>query len=159
MVETIRKRLISVIGAGQADQSLAGLAREVGRLLAGSGFGVVTGGLGGVMAAACQGAAEAGGFTLGILPGGEARAANPYCQVVLPSNMGQARNALVVAAGEGAVAVGGAAGTLSEIGHALKAGKPVVSLQSWDIPGIRQAQDPLEAVETLQAMLQGKNPT
>ncbi len=147
MVE--RRRLISVIGAGTADESLAAMARRVGALLARRGWGVVTGGLGGVMAAACQGASDQGGFTLGILPGMDPAAANPFCQVVIPTGMGQARNLLVVAAGAGAVAVGGAAGTLSEIGHALKAGKPVASLAGWQVAGVITAGDPEAAVGAL----------
>lgn len=150
------RRLISVIGAGTADQALAAKARQVGALLARHGWGVVTGGLGGVMAAACQGAADEGGFTLGILPGLDPAAANPYCQVVVPTGLGQARNVLVVAAGQGAVAVGGAAGTLSEIGHALKSGKPVVSLGSWQVPGVIAADSPEQAVEAVLGALDGR---
>lgn len=153
MSQRARQPLISVIGAGSADAGLARLARQVGRLLAQRGYGVVTGGLGGVMAAACQGALEAGGITLGILPGSDPAAANPYCRLVIPSGLGQARNALVVAAGLGAIAVGGSAGTLSEIGHALKSGKPVVSLMSWQIQGVHQAPDPEAAVEALLGLL------
>ena len=144
-----RRRLISVIGAGSADPALGRLAYRVGALLAARGFGVVCGGLGGVMAEACRGAAENNGFTLGILPGTDPAAANPHCRVVVPTSLGQGRNLLVILAGEGALAVGGAAGTLSEIGHALKAGKPVVSLKSWDLPGLAQAETPEQAVDLL----------
>lgn len=150
------RRLISVIGAGTADDALAEQAREVGRLLALAGWGVVCGGLGGVMAAACEGASLAGGFTLGILPGSDASAANPYCRVVVPTGMGQARNVLVVQTGQGAIAIGGAAGTLSEIGHALKAGKPVVGLGSWQVQGVNQASSPEQAVEMLLALVEQK---
>jgi uncharacterized protein (TIGR00725 family) len=141
--------LISVIGAGQAPLPMLELARLAGGLLARAGYGVVTGGLGGVMEAACQGAHESGGLTLGILPGLDATAANPWCEVVIPTGLGQARNVLVVQAGLGALAISGGAGTLSEIGHALKLGKPVVGLQSWDIPGVAQAKTAEEAVELL----------
>ena len=117
------------------------------------GFGVVCGGLGGVMQAACKGAAAEGGFTLGILPGADADAANPFCRVVIPTGLGQARNVLVVQAGLGALAVSGGAGTLSEIGHALKLGRPVVGLGSWEIPGVLKAEDPREAVDLLLSLL------
>jgi uncharacterized protein (TIGR00725 family) len=150
-----RRRLISVIGAGRADPELGELAFQVGALLARRGFGVVCGGLGGVMAEACRGAAENNGFTLGILPGTDPAAANPHCRVVVPTSLGQGRNLLVILAGEGALAVGGAAGTLSEIGHALKAGKPVVSLHGWDLPGLELAATPEEAVDRLLAGLPG----
>ena len=144
-----RIRLISVIGAGSPGQKALEDARQVGRLLAGRGYGVVSGGLGGVMQAASKGCAEAGGFVLGIVPTTRAADANPYCSVVVPTGMGQARNLLVVLSGLGAIAVAGGAGTLSEIGHALKAGRPVVSLGSWKLDQVPQAQNPDQAVELL----------
>jgi uncharacterized protein (TIGR00725 family) len=140
-------RLISVIGAGQAPPEVLAQAREVGRLLALAGWGVVTGGLGGVMEAVLEGAATAGGLTMGILPGGDPRVANPWCRVVIPSGMGQARNVLVVQTGSAAIAISGGAGTLSEIGHALKLGRPVAGLGSWNLPGVFQAPDPESAVK------------
>lgn len=139
-------RLVSVIGAGQAGPEALAQAQEVGRLLAGAGYGVVTGGLGGVMEAAARGAASAGGLTLGILPGVDPAAANPWCRVVIPSGMGQARNVLVVQAGLAVIAVSGGAGTLSEIGHALKLGRPVAGLGSWPVPGVFAAAGPAQAV-------------
>lgn len=147
MVEAAR--LISVIGAGLASDEQLAQARQVGQLLAQAGLGVVTGGLGGVMAAACQGAHQAGGLTVGILPGSSRREANPWCAVVVPSGLGQARNVLVVQTGLGTIAVGGGGGTLSEIGHALKIGRPVVSLGSWRLEGVLQAKTPQEAVDML----------
>lgn len=144
-----RRRLVSVIGAGTAGEPVLAWAEDVGRLLARRGFGVVCGGLGGVMEAACKGASSEGGLTVGILPGADAEAANPFCRVVIPSGLGQARNVLVVQAGLGAIAVSGGAGTLSEIGHALKIGRPVVGLGSWEIKGVLKAGDPREAVELL----------
>ncbi|MGD9124976.1 MAG: TIGR00725 family protein [Desulfarculaceae bacterium] len=149
MVEAVKHRLVSVIGAGAAPPEVLAQAREVGRLLAQRGLGVVCGGLAGVMEAVCQGARAEGGLTVGILPGSDAAAANPFCQVVIPTGLGQARNVLVVLAGLGAIAVSGGAGTLSEIGHALKTGKPVVGLGSWDIPGVEPAGSPDQAVELL----------
>jgi hypothetical protein len=147
-----RQRLVSVIGAGAAGADILEQAGEVGRRLAQQGLGVVCGGLGGVMEAAARGCAQAGGLVVGILPEAEAEAANPWCRVVIPTGLGQARNVLVVLAGEGAIAVAGGAGTLSEIGHALKAGKPVVGLGSWRVAGVRTAAHPAEAVETLCAL-------
>lgn len=149
-----RQRLVSVIGAGSAGPEVLEAAREVGRLLAGRGLGVVCGGLGGVMEAAARGCSQAGGLAVGILPVAQAEAANPWCRVVIPTGMGQARNTLVVLAGEGAIAVAGGAGTLSEIGHALKANRPVVGLGSWQVAGVRRATGPAEAVELLCGLLQ-----
>ncbi len=147
MVE--RQRLISLIGAGAATAEQETDARQVGSLLAARGWGVVCGGRGGVMAAAAQGCARAGGLSVGILPGSSRQDANPWCKVVIPTGMGQARNVLVVMSGAGAIAVGGGAGTLSEIGHALKMGRPVVGLGSWRLEGMTHAATPEEAVETI----------
>ena len=144
-----RARLVSVIGAASANQATLERAQEVGRLLAEAGLGVVCGGLGGVMEAVCRGAAQAGGLAVGILPGTDPAEANPWCRVVVPSGLGQARNVLVVLAGEGVIAISGGAGTLSEIGHALKLGRPVVGLGSWELPGLPEAVDPADAVEQL----------
>lgn len=149
-----RLRLVSVIGAGSAPEPVLAQAREVGRLLARRGFGLVCGGRGGVMAAACEGAAEAGGLTVGILPGTSPAEANPHVRLALPTGLGQGRNLLVVLAGEGAIAISGGAGTLSEIGHALKQGRPVVGLGSWELPGVIPAADPAQAVELLLARLE-----
>jgi uncharacterized protein (TIGR00725 family) len=119
----------------------------VGRGLAASGATVVCGGLGGVMAAACRGAAAAGGVTVGILPGADRAAANEWVSVAIPTGLGELRNGLVVRAADVVLAVGGAYGTLSEIALALKTGTPVVGLESWDIGGIEPAASPTDAVE------------
>jgi uncharacterized protein (TIGR00725 family) len=99
------------------------------------------------MEAACRGAAGEGGTTLGILPGSERRQANPYVEVAVPTGLGEARNALVVRAADALIAVGGAYGTLSEIALALKAGKPVIGVDSWEIDGVVPAPDAEAAVE------------
>ena len=122
------------------------VAEEVGRLLAEAGAVVVTGGLGGVMEAASKGAREAGGTTLGILPGSDRRDANPWVTVAVPTGMGEARNALVVRAADGLIAVGGEWGTLSEIALARTAGKPVAGLDSWELEGVDRFETPAEAV-------------
>lgn len=149
MVKSLSQKLISVIGAGSPDAQAREWAQEVGRLVAGRGFGVVCGGLAGVMEAACEGCSQAGGLTVGILPGMDAAQANPWVRVVIPTGMGQARNIMVVMAGCGAIAVAGGPGTLSEIGHAMKMGKPVVGLGTWAVPGLAEADSPEEAVELL----------
>jgi uncharacterized protein (TIGR00725 family) len=106
---------------------------------------VVCGGLGGAMEAACRGASEAGGTTVGILPGSDRAAANRYVDVAIPTGLGEARNVLVVRAADALVAVGGGYGTLSEIALALKAGKRVVGLGSWGIDGVEAAHTPGDA--------------
>ena len=137
------------MGAGEADARLQAVAEEVGRLLAEAGATVVTGGLGGVMEAASKGAREAGGTTAGLLPGADRREANPWLTVAIPTGIGEARNALVVRAADGVIAVGGAWGTLSEIAFARKTGKPVVGLGSWDLEGVEGFDTPAEAVAAL----------
>ena len=124
---------VAVVGGGGAPLEELSAAEEVGRRLAAAGAVVVCGGLGGVMEAACRGAKEGGGTTVGILPGMDRRDANPYVDVAIPTGMGEARNALVVRASESMVAVGGEFGTLSEIALALKAGRPVIGLGSWEL--------------------------
>ncbi len=138
--------LIAVIGGGACSAEEAALAEAVGRLLAQAGVGVVCGGRGGVMAAACRGAQQAGGITIGILPGTDPAEANSWVQIAIPTGLGEARNALVVGAGRGVIAIGGEYGTLSEIAFALKAGKRVAGLHTWAIPGVQQVADPAAAV-------------
>jgi uncharacterized protein (TIGR00725 family) len=99
------------------------------------------------MEAACGGAKAVGGTTVGILPGPDRAAANPFVDIAIATGLGEARNALIVRAADALVAVGGAYGTLSEIAFALKAGKPVVGLASWEIEGVEWVATPEEAVE------------
>ena len=133
------RRCVAVIGASDPTEEQYALARDVGILLARAGLTVVCGGLGGVMAAACEGARAAGGLTVGILPGRDRAAANRYIDIAIPTGLSEARNALVALSGEAVVAVGGGFGTLSEIALALRAGKTVVSLAGWQLP-----EEPLE---------------
>jgi uncharacterized protein (TIGR00725 family) len=118
----------------------------VGRLVAERGAVVVCGGLGGAMEAACRGAKQAGGLTVGLLPGSDRAAANPFVDVALPTALGEARNALVVGAADAVIAVGKGYGTLSEIALALRAGKRVIGLDTWDVEGVAPADGPEAAV-------------
>jgi uncharacterized protein (TIGR00725 family) len=137
---------IAVIGASRASEVQERLAEEAGRELAAAGAIVITGGGPGVMAAASRGAAAAGGLVVGILPGTDRRAANPWVAVALPTGVGDLRNGLIVRAADAMLAVGGAYGTLSEIGLALAAGVGVVGLQTWAIDGVTMVDTPGEAV-------------
>jgi uncharacterized protein (TIGR00725 family) len=113
---------VAVVGPGEvAEQAILDDARAVGTQLARRGVVVVTGGLGGVMAAACRGAHDAGGTTLGILPGSDRAAANQWVTVAVATGLGELRNGLVVRAADAVIAVAGEYGTLSEIALALKA--------------------------------------
>lgn len=145
---------VAVVGSGTAIPELYELAMQIGEQLARGGAVVVTGGLGGIMEAACRGAREAGGTTLGILPGTDRHEANPYVDVAIPTGMGELRNGLVVRCADALIAVCGGYGTLSEIGFALKAGKRVVGIGTWwiaetegDEPeDVIAVEDPREAV-------------
>jgi uncharacterized protein (TIGR00725 family) len=141
---------------------LAEVAREVGARLAEVGAVVLTGGLDGVMAAAARGAREAGGQTVGLLPGTDSHDANRYLSVALPTGLGQARNAVLVHAADGLISVGGSWGTLSEIAFAMRAGKPVVCLHGWRVTdadgrpvSLVTADSPADAVARLLAALEG----
>jgi len=138
---------LAVIGGGEVNPPLEALAREVGREAARRGAVVICGGLGGVMAAAAQGAAEAGGVSLGILPDGDRRRANPFLTFSLATNMGHARNLIIAHSADALIAVDGGYGTVSEAAIALKLGKPVIALEAaWDLAGMKRAASPQEAV-------------
>jgi uncharacterized protein (TIGR00725 family) len=136
---------VSVIGSGAEHEPNA---EQVGRLLAEHGATVVTGGLGEVMAAAARGAKDAGGTTIGILPGETRQEVNQWIDHVIVTGIGHARNLAVVASGDAVIAVGGRHGTLAEIGLALTLGRPVVVLEpGWEVEGTQRATTPAEAVE------------
>jgi len=128
-----KQRIIAVIGGSQCSKEEAKLAEEVGRELARRGAILVCGGLGGVMEAACRGASSEGGTTIGILPGDDSQAANPYVQIPIVTGMGYARNVTVVKSAQAVIAIGGSYGTLSEISHALQSGIPVIGLNTWSL--------------------------
>jgi uncharacterized protein (TIGR00725 family) len=144
---------IAVVGPGEASTVELSTAEEVGAAIAEAGCGLVCGGLGGAMEAACRGARSRGGLTLGLLPGLDRDAANGWVVVAVPTGLGEARNALVVRASDAVVAVGGGWGTLSEIALALKTGVPVVGVGTWEVArdgspagGIVRADDARSAV-------------
>lgn len=151
--------IVAVIGGSSADEATLRAAEAVGREIARAGAMLVCGGLGGVMEAACRGAAAAGGLTIGLLPGTDPAAANPAVQVPIPTGLGHFRNFLVVRAAAGVVALPGGSGTLSEAAMARTLGKPVVALGGLPsgslsagspiaaVPGARTADSPAEAVE------------
>lgn len=139
----------AVIGPGDDDDSeLLTLAEQVGRGLAEHGLIIVTGGLHGVMAAACRGASSVGGMTVGLLPGDDRAAGNQWLSVALPTGLGELRNGLVVRAADVIVAVGGSWGTLSEIALAVRTGTPVVALRPWSMTGVGAAPSPVVEAES-----------
>ena len=145
---------IGVIGGSEARPQIASLAEEVGREIARRGAVLVCGGLGGVMEAACRGAAAEGGLTIGILPGDDRRAANPFVRIPVVTGLGTARNVAVVRSSQVVIAIDGGYGTLSEIGHALQSGIPVIGLDTWSLAtggradnGIITAESPADAID------------
>jgi uncharacterized protein (TIGR00725 family) len=123
--------LIGVIGGSSATAMETSLAEGVGRALAEEGAVLICGGRGGVMRAACRGAKEAGGLTIGILPGTDRGEANPYVELAIVTGIGYARNAIIARTAEAVIAIGGSYGTLSEIAFSLDFGTPVVGLRTW----------------------------
>ncbi len=160
-MERTYRRLIGVMGSSQCSEVQYQMARRVGQLIAERGAVLLCGGMTGVMTAVAQGAKEAGGLTIGILPGANARESppNPSIDIALFTGLREARNYLNACASEGLIAIGGGYGTLSEIALALRLGKPLVLLDSWQLllegqmPDIPTAETPEEAVEKLWAML------
>lgn len=146
---------IAVVGAASCSADEVCAAEEVGRCIAQAGAVLVCGGRGGVMEAACRGAVETGGVAVGILPG-DISGANRFCTVVIPTGLGIARNAVVVSAGRAVIAVGGAYGTLSEIAMALKLGRPVFGIRSWEIPGVVPCLSAEEAVAQAVSAVEGR---
>ncbi|HKH09886.1 MAG TPA: TIGR00725 family protein [Rubrobacter sp.] len=138
---------VAVVGSGVVSGGLYERAREVGGLVAGRGGIVVCGGLSGVMEAAARGATEVGGVAVGVLPDEDRARANAYLSYSVATGAGQARNLAVVCSGDVVIAVGGEYGTLSEVGLALKVGRPVVSFGSWELGDhVTVASTPREAV-------------
>ncbi len=153
-MKTDRKIYLGVIGAGDASPEIYALGREVGREAALRGWIVLTGGLGGVMEAAARGAHEAGGPTLGILPKGDRKEANPYIEIAVATNMHHARNAIIAHTADALIAVDGEYGTLSEVAFGLKLGKPVVGLRTtWTVPGLISSDHPKDAIEKISRIL------
>ena len=151
-----RPPTLAVIGGSRAGEADLAAAEAVGREIALAGAALVCGGLGGIMEAACRGAAGAGGLTIGLLPGTDPAAANPAVRVAIPTGLGHFRNFLVVRAAAGVVALPGAAGTLSEAAMARTLEKPLVTLTGSPdgsplaaVPGAVAADSPAGAVALL----------
>ena len=148
-----RTPYVAVVGPGEASPQELQAAEEVGAGLADAGAVVVTGGLGGVMEAACRGARSRRGHTVGILPGDDREAANGWVEIALATGMGELRNGLVVRASDALVAIGGGHGTLSEVALALKLGRPVIGIGTWEVHGLEQFSTPQAALARIAAVL------
>jgi uncharacterized protein (TIGR00725 family) len=144
------QRIVGVIGAGDCDESVSVVAEEVGRRLAECQYIVLTGGRTGVMEAASRGAKQAGGLTVGILPGNSPQDANPYVDVPIATGLQDARNAIVARASEIVIAIAGEYGTLAEIALALKMGRRVIGLGTWHIAkAVQIVETPQQAVASV----------
>jgi uncharacterized protein (TIGR00725 family) len=148
-----RTPYVAVVGPGDASSQELHTAEEVGAGLAAAGAVVITGGLGGVMEAASRGARSRRGRTVGILPGADRDAANGWVDIALATGLGELRNGLIVRAADVVVAVGGGYGTLSEIALALKLGRPVVGVGTWDVHGVEHVSTPEEALDRIAGLL------
>jgi uncharacterized protein (TIGR00725 family) len=137
---------IAVIGAADCTPEEYASAQAVGALIASGHETLICGGMGGLMEAACKGARENGGRTVGILP--DMGDGNPYLDVRVRSGMGHSRNVVLVQSADAVIAVGGKYGTLSEIAIALKLKKPVFGYKTWDIEAVVRCATPKEAVVT-----------
>ncbi len=143
-----RQPHVAVVGGSDAGPKDLAVAEDLGRELATRGAVVVCGGLGGVMEAACRGARQAGGSTIGILPGDDRSQANPFVEVAVATGLGEGRNLVVVRTADVVVAVGGEFGTLSEIAFALRIGTPVVGISTWELAKGGRPVDAVVRVDT-----------
>jgi uncharacterized protein (TIGR00725 family) len=147
--------LVAVIGAHFCGPDEEKLAYETGRIVAGAGAVLVCGGLGGVMQASARGAKEAGGLTIGLLPGKDKFEANPYIDIALPTTIGFARNAMVAASGDIIIALPGSHGTSSEISYGFVYGRPVIDLGGWKREGMIRVSDPDDLRDRLSGLIAG----
>jgi uncharacterized protein (TIGR00725 family) len=139
---------VAVVGPAEASPAEIAAAEVIGRGLAVAGAVVITGGLGGVMEAACRGAHGAGGVTVGLLPGDDPAAANPFVTIPLATGLGHGRDVLVAITADAVIAVAASWGTLAEVALAARHSRPVVTLGKWSLPGdgLTHVSSPEEAV-------------
>lgn len=120
-------RLKQVVVIGSSDEApCSDETYEIGRFIARNKCILISGGRGGVMEKVSRGAYDEGGIVLGILPGSDFNAANDYCNIVIPTGIGYARNIINILSGDVIIAIGGKSGTLSELAYAWQYGKPVI---------------------------------
>lgn len=147
------KKIISVIGGHSCNKKVEQLAQNLGKKVAEVVDILVCGGLSGIMQSVCKGFKAGGGLTIGIIPGYDKNEANPYVDIVIPTGLGLARNVLVVKSADIVIALPGEAGTLSEIAFCLQFGIPVISLNSWDIPGTIKVKTASQLVNKVKKFL------
>ncbi|MCK5259446.1 MAG: TIGR00725 family protein [Candidatus Omnitrophica bacterium] len=153
-----QKITISVIGGHDINAEVENIAHEVGGIVAKVGAVLVCGGLGGVMEAASRGAKEAGGLTIGILPGKDKADANPHIDIALPSSIGYARNAMVACSADIIIALPGSDGTSSEISYGIVYKRPIIDLGGWGREGMIKVKDVQEAEEKIRELISTRHP-
>jgi len=159
----VRKKIVAVIGASEAEETVLHDAEAIGEGIAQRGALLISGGLGGVMEAACRGAKKAGGMTIGILPGTVRSDASNYVDIRIVTGLSQARNVIIARSCDAAVAISGKYGTLSEIAYCLMFGVPVIGLGTWRLASdsvaepipISYADNVNEVLKNLDLILRG----
>jgi len=149
----MREKVVSMIGGRDCTTEVEGLAKDLGKKLAKVVKYLCTGGLSGTMKAVCSGFKAGGGITIGIITSYDKKDANNFVDIVIPTGLGLARNVLVVKSADVVVALPGEAGTLSEIAYCLQFGIPVISLKSWDIPGVIKVDSVEKAIDEVKKRL------
>jgi len=149
----MRKKIVSVIGGRECTKEVEQIAQELGKKLAKVVDILVCGGLSGVMKAICSGFKAGGGQTIGILPGYDKSEANEFVDIAIPTGLGLARNVLVIKSADAVIALPGQAGTLSEVAYCLQFNIPVISIKSWDIPGVIMVRTVDEAITKVKGLL------
>ncbi|MFH1282310.1 MAG: TIGR00725 family protein [bacterium] len=144
------KKIIGVIGGRSITDELRIIAESTGELIAQKGYMLICGGMGGVMEAACRGAKNNNGITIGILPGKNKTESNKFIDIPIVTAMSHARNAIIVRSSDALIAIGGQYGTLSEIALAKAIEKPVLGIKTWDIEGVIPFDTPLDAINYLE---------
>ena len=152
----MKQLLVSVIGGHECDAETGRLAKEIGKVIAEEGAVLVCGGLGGIMEAACKGAKEKNGLTIGIIPGDDKREANDFVDIPIATGLGYSRNAIVAGCADIVIALPGEYGTLSEIGHALNSKRCVYGFGAWEIAGVKKLERPDQLRKIIKEKLKPK---
>jgi len=149
-----QKITVSVIGGHQIDSKVEQIAHEIGKYIAEVGAVLVCGGLDGAMEAVAKGAKEAGGLTIGLLPGKDKSDANEFIDIALPTSIGYARNAMVACSADIIVALPGSHGTSCEISYGAVYKRPIIDLGHWGRDGMIKVKNVDEAKEKIKELIE-----
>jgi len=148
-----RRKIVGVLGGATCNENIYNKAFEIGKLIAKENYILICGGRSGVMEAAAKGAKSENGLTIGILPTNSPGDANPYIDIPVVTGIGEARNVIIVKTADILIAINGAYGTLSEIAFGSKLGKKIIGIETWDVPGIMNADTPEDAIDLVNKIL------